>query len=185
VIALVAAGGLAAALSTAAGLLLVISSSISHDLLKSILWKDMSERAELASARIAAAFAVVAAGLLGIYPPAYVAQVVAFAFGLAAASFFPVLVLGIFSLRATRAGAISGMLSGIVLTAGYIIWFKFFAPESNSSVWLFGISPEGIGAVGMLVNFAVAITVSRFTEPPPPEVIRLVEEIRLPRELAH
>jgi cation/acetate symporter len=185
VIALVAAGALAAALSTAAGLLLVISSSISHDLLKSILWKDMSERAELASARIAAAFAVVAAGLLGIYPPAYVAQVVAFAFGLAAASFFPVLVLGIFSLRATRAGAISGMLSGIVLTAGYIIWFKFFAPESNSDVWLFGISPEGIGAVGMLVNFAVAITVSRFTEPPPPEVIRLVEEIRLPRELAH
>ena len=182
VIALVAAGGLAAALSTAAGLLLVISSSVSHDLMKSIFRPDMSERAELATARIAAAFAVVAAGFVGIYPPAYVAQVVAFAFGLAAASFFPVLVLGVFSLRTTREGAIAGMLSGISFTASYIIYFKFIAPDAGPLYWWFGISPEGIGTLGMLLNFAVAITVSRFTAPPSDAVRALVERIRLPGE---
>lgn len=182
VIGLVAAGGLAAALSTAAGLLLVISSSVSHDLMKSVIWKEMDDASELRIARIAAAFAVIAAGVVGIYPPAYVAQVVAFAFGLAAASFFPVLVLGIFSLRTTREGAIAGMLTGIVFTASYIVYFKFFAEVSNAQVWLFGISPEGIGAVGMLLNFLVAIVVSAFTKPPSEEVRALVERIRLPGE---
>ena len=180
VIALVAAGGLAAALSTAAGLLLVISSSISHDLLKSILWRNMSERHELRAARFAAALAVGAAGVAGMYPLAYVAQVVAYAFGLAAASFFPVLVLGIFSRRATRQGAIAGMLTGIVFTAGYIFYFKSVATGAGAESWLLGISPEGIGTVGMLLNFAVAITVSRFTPPPPESVQQLVDEIRLP-----
>jgi cation/acetate symporter len=129
----------------------------------------MGEREELLTARIAAAFAVVAAGVLGIYPPAYVAQVVAFAFGLAAASFFPVLVLGIFSLRATKQGAIAGMSVGVVFTAAYIVYFK-----------LFGISPEGIGTIGMLLNFAVAIGVSLVTPPPSASVRALVERIRLP-----
>jgi cation/acetate symporter len=180
VVALVAAGGLAAALSTAAGLLLVISASISHDLLKSVLWRDMSERDELRMARLAAAAAVVVAGILGIYPPGFVAQVVAFAFGLAAASFFPILVLGIFSRRATREGAIAGMLSGIGFTAAYIIWFRFFDSGAGADEWLFGISPEGIGSVGMLLNFAVTLTVSRFTPEPPPDVLAMVDEIRLP-----
>ncbi|MFK7897806.1 MAG: sodium:solute symporter family protein [Myxococcota bacterium] len=182
VIGLVAAGGLAAALSTAAGLLLVISSSVSHDLMKSVVWPDMNDASELRIARIAAAFAVVAAGVVGIYPPAYVAQVVAFAFGLAAASFFPVLVLGIFSLRTTREGAIAGMLTGILFTASYIVYFKFLAAESNPDVWLFGISPEGIGSIGMLLNFGVAIAVSAVTEAPSAEVRALVERIRLPGE---
>jgi cation/acetate symporter len=181
VVALVAAGGLAAALSTAAGLLLVISSAFSHDLGKSWLAPKMSESKELAVARGAAFVAVVIAGLLGIYPPGFVAQVVAFAFGLAASSFFPVLVLGIFWKRATSEGAIAGMLSGIVFTASYIVWFKYFAASSTSEDWLFGISPEGIGSIGMLLNFAVTITVSLATKPPPPEVQALVEEIRLPR----
>jgi cation/acetate symporter len=180
VIALVAAGGLAAALSTAAGLLLVISASISHDLMKSIFRPNMSERSELTTARVAAGFAVVAAGWIGIYPPAYVAQVVAFAFGLAAASFFPVLVLGIFSLRTTREGAIAGMLTGIGFTASYIFYFKFVAPSAGADQWWFGISPEGIGTVGMLLNFGVAIVVSRMTEPPSESVRQLVERIRLP-----
>ena len=180
VVALVAAGGLAAALSTAAGLLLVISASVSHDLLKSIVWRDMSPSDELRMARIAAGFAVVVAGILGIYPPGFVAQVVAFAFGLAAASFFPVLLLGIFSKRTTKEGAIAGMLTGIGFTAGYIVWFKFLAAESGPDQWLFGISPEGIGAIGMLLNFAVMLTVSRFTEPPPQDVRDLVEMVRLP-----
>jgi cation/acetate symporter len=181
VVALVAAGGLAAALSTAAGLLLVISSSISHDLAKSIFKPGMSEGQELRLARIAAGFAVVVAGIFGIYPPGFVAQVVAFAFGLAAASFFPILVLGIFSTRTTREGAIAGMLSGISFTAGYIIWFRFFDPTAGSDSWLFGISPEGIGTVGMVLNFAVTLTVSRFTAAPPERVRTMVEEIRLPR----
>jgi len=182
VIALVAAGGLAAALSTAAGLLLVISSSISHDLLKSFLWKDLDERQELIAARIAAAFAVVIAGYFGIHPPGYVAQVVAFAFGLAAASFFPVLVLGIFDKRTNREGAISGMLVGILFTATYISYFKFLNPTAGPDRWWFGISPEGIGSIGMLLNFAVTLIVSRITPAPPEEVQRLVEEMRLPRE---
>jgi len=176
---LVAAGGLAAALSTAAGLLLVISSSISHDLFKSVLKPDLSERDELRLARGAAGLAVLVAGYFGIPPPGYVAQVVAFAFGLAASSFFPILVLGIFSLRTTKEGAISGMLSGILFTAGYIIYFKFINP-GGSDQWLFGISPEGIGSVGMLLNFAVASVVSRFTPPPSDAVRELVERIRLP-----
>jgi cation/acetate symporter len=180
VVALVAAGGLAAALSTAAGLLLVISSSISHDLGKSVFRPDMTERQELSLARIAAGLAVIVAGIFGIYPPGFVAQVVAFAFGLAAASFFPVLVLGIFSVRATREGAISGMLSGILFTAAYIIYFRFFNRAAGPDEWLLGISPEGIGTVGMLINFAVMLTVSRFTSPPPPEIQDLVHEIRNP-----
>ena len=179
VVALVAAGGLAAALSTAAGLLLVISSSFSHDLGKSWLLPRISERSELRWARGAAAGAVLVAAYFGIHPPGFVAQVVAFAFGLAASSFFPALVLGIFWKRATREGAVAGMLSGIGLTAGYIYWFKYVAPGSEG--WWFGISPEGIGALGMLLNFAVAIPVSLVTKPPPDEVQRLVERIRLPR----
>ena len=183
IVALVAAGGLAAALSTAAGLLLVISSAISHDMGKSWLAPNMSERTELGLARLAAGGAVLIAGLFGIYPPGFVAQVVAFAFGLAASSFFPALVLGIFTRTTTKAGAIAGMLAGIGFTASYIVWFKYMAPSADSGpdAWLFGISPEGIGSIGMLLNFAVALTVSRFTKPPPAEVQALVEEIRLPR----
>ncbi len=180
VVALVAAGGLAAALSTAAGLLLVISSSISHDVFKSWLAPGLSERNELWLARGAAGLAVLVAGYFGINPPAFVAQVVAFAFGLAASSFFPILVLGIFSKRATKQGAIAGMLSGIGFTAGYIIYFRFIETGAGADQWLFGISPEGIGSIGMLLNFAVTIAVSRFTPPPPEEVQRLVEDIRLP-----
>jgi len=180
VVALVAAGALAAALSTAAGLLLVISASISHDLLKSVLWRNMSQRDELRMARTAAAVAVVVAGILGIYPPGFVAQVVAFAFGLAAASFFPILLLGIFDKRTTKEGAIAGMLLGIGVTSAYILWFRFVDPSAGADQWFFGISPEGIGTVGMLLNFAVTMTVSRMTPPPPDEVLRLVEEIRLP-----
>jgi cation/acetate symporter len=180
VVALVAAGGLAAALSTAAGLLLVISSSVSHDLLKSIVWRDMSPESELRAARIAAGFAVLVAGLFGIYPPGFVAQVVAFAFGLAAASFFPVLLLGVFDTRTNKQGAIAGMLTGITFTAGYIIWFKFVDSGAGAADWLFGISPEGIGTVGMLLNLAVTLSVSRLFPPPPEHVVRWVEEIRLP-----
>ncbi|MDH3685909.1 MAG: cation acetate symporter [Myxococcales bacterium] len=180
VVALIAAGALAAALSTAAGLLLVISASVSHDFFKSIVWRDMSPADELRMARIAAGFAVVIAGILGIYPPGFVAQVVAFAFGLAAASFFPVLLLGIFSKRTTKEGAIAGMLTGIGFTASYIVYFKWIAAENSADYWLFGISPEGIGTIGMLLNFAVMLTVSRFTEPPPQVVQELVEMVRLP-----
>jgi len=181
VIALVAAGGLAAALSTAAGLLLVISSAISHDLLKKMLMPGITEKQELFYARIAAAFAVVIAGLLGIYPPAFVAQVVAFAFGLAAASFFPAIFLGIFDKRANMQGAISGMIVGIVFTAGYIVYFKFMNPTAGADQWFLGISPEGIGFVGMLLNFAVTYAVSHLTAPPPEHIQHLVEEIRVPR----
>ena len=181
VIALVAAGGVAAALSTAAGLLLVISSSISHDLLKKTLLPKITEKQELLYARIAAAVAVCIAGLFGIYPPAFVAQVVAFAFGLAAASLFPTLLLGIFSKRANKEGAISGMLVGLIFTFTYIVYFKFVAPELNSAEhWLWGISPEGIGTIGMILNFAIAITVSRLTAKPPQSVQELVDNIRIP-----
>ena len=180
---LVAAGGLAAALSTAAGLLLVVSSAVSHDLLKRGLRPDISERTELIVARVAAAIAVVVAGWLGIDPPGFVAQVVAFAFGLAAASFFPAIILGIFMRRMNREGAVSGMLTGLLFTAGYIVYFHYVAPDRNSAEhWLFGISPEGIGVVGMLLNTAVALTVARFTPPPPAAIRRLVEEIRIPRD---
>ena len=181
VIALVAAGGVAAALSTAAGLLLVISSAISHDLLKKTLLPKITEKQELLYARIAAAVAVCIAGLFGIYPPAFVAQVVAFAFGLAAASLFPALLLGIFSKRANKEGAIAGMLVGLAFTFTYIAYFKFVAPELNSADhWLWGISPEGIGTIGMLLNFSIAIVVSRLTAEPPQSVQDLVDNIRIP-----
>ncbi|MEX1181741.1 MAG: sodium:solute symporter family protein [Gemmatimonadota bacterium] len=182
VVGLVAAGGLAAALSTAAGLLLVISTAVSHDLLKRNFRPQITERGELIAARAAAGLAVVVAGYLGIHPPGFVAEVVAFAFGLAAASFFPAIVLGIFSRRMNREGAIAGMVTGIVFTAAYIIWFKFVDPAANTADnWWLGISPEGIGALGMLVNFTVAITVARFTAAPPAHIRALVESIRIPR----
>ena len=182
VIGLVVAGGLAAALSTAAGLLLVISTSISHDLLKNYLRPNISEKGELYAARIAIAVAVVAAGLAGMNPPGFVAQVVALAFGLAASSFFPAIILGIFDKRMNREGAITGMIVGIVFTASYIIHFK---PQLGGSgipedFW-FGISPEGIGTLGMLINFIISIIVSRFTLAPPGNVIELTESIRTPR----
>ena len=179
---LVAAGGLAAALSTAAGLLLVVSTSISHDLLKGALWPSITERGELFFARVSAAVAVVVAGYLGVNPPGFVAQVVAFAFGLAASSFFPTILLGVFSRRMNAAGAVSGMLAGLAFTASYIVHFKFVHPELNSAAhWWFGISPEGIGALGALVNFAVAFAVARFTPPPPAHLASLVDRIRSPR----
>ena len=181
VIALVAAGGLAAALSTAAGLLLVISSAISHDLLKKIVKPKISDKQELFFARLSAGIAVLIAGLFGIYPPAFVAQVVALAFGLAAATIFPALFLGIFTSWVTREGSILGMLSGLLFTMTYIISFKFiFADFNNPDYWLFGISPEGIGVIGMCINFIVAMFVSKITLSPPREVIELVKEIRKP-----
>ncbi|MCY4160132.1 MAG: cation acetate symporter [Bacteroidetes bacterium] len=180
---LVAAGGLAAALSTAAGLLLVISTAVARDLLKKGFMPEISEKRELLTARITAGVAVVIAGYFGIDPPGFVAQVVAFAFGLAAASFFPAIILGIFTKWMNRDGAVSGMITGIVFTACYIIFFKFVRPDLNSSeYWLFGISPEGIGAIGMILNFIVAITVSRFTPPPPASIRALVDRIRVPGE---
>ena len=189
VIALVAAGGIAAALSTAAGLLLVISAAISHDLLKGVLMPHISERKELLAGRISAAFAIVIAGFLGYYPPAFVAQVVAFAFGLAAASLFPPILLGIFSKRVNKEGAIAGMVTGLVFTYAYIEYFKGLflrwagSPwaEDVAENWLFGVSPEGIGTIGALLNFAVAISVSRLTAAPPAKVQELVEHIRYPR----
>lgn len=178
---LVVAGGLAAALSTAAGLLLVISTAIAHDLLKGCIVRDLSEKQELMAARVAAGFAVCIAGYFGINPPGFVAQVVAFAFGLAASSFFPAIVMGIFSKRMNKAGAVAGMIVGFTFTAAYIIFFKFIKPDLNTSeYWLWGISPEGIGTLGMVLNFIVAIVVSIFTPPPPEEVQVLVEEIRVP-----
>ncbi len=188
VVALVAAGGLAAALSTAAGLLLVISTSISHDLLKRNLMPNISEKQELLFARLAASVAVVVAGLAGIYPPGFVAQVVAFAFGLAASSFFPAIIMGIFYKNMNKEGAIAGMVVGITFTAGYILAFKgvFFEPlfENKPENWLLGISPEGIGTIGMLLNFLVAFIVNRFTPPVPEEVQDMVEDIRYPGNAA-
>jgi cation/acetate symporter len=188
VIALVAAGGLAAALSTAAGLLLAISSSISHDLLKGVFFKGISERAELLWARIAMTGAIVVAGYLGLHPPGFAAEVVALAFGLAAASIFPAIMLGIFDKRTNDLGAIAGMLVGITTTMIYIFWFKgwFFVPGTNMAPnlpenWLFGIAPEAFGAVGAMLNFVVAFAVSRATQAPPEHIQHLVEDIRVPR----
>lgn len=181
VVGLVAAGGMAAALSTAAGLLLVISTSVSRDLFRTFV-PSMTEKTELIIARVAAAFAVVIAGYFGINPPGFVAEVVAFAFGLAAASFFPVIIMGIFSTRMNKEGAISGMISGLVFTLAYITYFKFIAPESNSMEhWLFGISPEGIGTIGMVINFVVCYVVSKLTPPPPADVQEMIQDIRIPR----
>ena len=181
VIALVAAGALAAALSTAAGLLLVISASISHDLMKKTLMPNINDRQELLFARTAAAVAIIVAGLFGIYPPGFVAQVVAFAFGLAASTIFPVLFLGIFYKRLNKEGAIAGMLSGLIVTSSYIIFFKFINPELNTAEnWIFGISPEGFGFLGMFINFGIAIFVSAFFKAPPQRVYDLVEDIRKP-----
>lgn len=181
VIGLIAAGALAAALSTAAGLLLVISTSIAHDLLKKNFRPNISEKSELLAARISAGVAVCIAGYFGINPPGFVAQVVAFAFGLAAASFFPAILLGIFWKRANREGAVVGMILGLAFTVSYIVYFKFIQPDLNLPThWLFGISPEGIGTVGMLLNFSVTIVISLMTKPPPESVQAMVEQIRLP-----
>ena len=184
VIALVAAGGLAAALSTAAGLLLVISTSISHDLVKKQIAPNISERGELLWARVAAVIAVVVAGYFGINPPGFVASVVALAFGLAAASFFPAIIMGIFSKRMNKEGAIAGLIAGLAITMYYIARFKLGwigDPEtSTAKEWWFGVSPEGFGTIGMIVNFVVAIGVSRFTAAPPQDVQDLVEDIRIP-----
>ena len=183
VVALVAAGALAAALSTAAGLLLVISTAVAHDLLKRSFKPEITERQELLYARISIFIAVLIAGYVGINPPAYVAQVVAYAFGLAAASFFPAIVLGIFNKRMNKEGAVSGMLAGFLFTAGYIIYFKTLNPTlDNADEWLFGISPEGIGTLGTIVNMLVAYTVSKFSPEPPDEVQTIVANIRLPGE---
>lgn len=181
VVALVAAGGLAAALSTAAGLLLVISSAISHDLLKSNLMPNINEKKELLSARIAIFFAVCVAGYFGINPPGFVAEVVAFAFGLASSSFFPAIVLGIFYKRMNKEGAISGMLVGIIFTASYIIYYTFINPAAdNAEGWWLGISPEGIGTLGTILNFITAFVVCYFTAEPPQAVQAMVEDIRVP-----
>lgn len=187
VIALVGAGGLAAALSTAAGLLLVIASSVSHDLIKKIINPKISEKNELVAARLSAAVAVVIAGYFGINPPGFVAAVVALAFGLAAASFFPAILLGIFDKRMNKEGAIAGMIIGLGLMVLYMLKFKFGLFDGGKSAvaglksdWWFGISPEGFGTIAMIVNFAVSITVSRFTSPPPENVQEIVENIRIP-----
>ena len=191
VIALVAAGGIAAALSTAAGLLLVISAAVSHDLVKGIFLPNISDRNELRAGRVAAALAIIVAGYLGFDPPGWVAQVVAFAFGLAAASLFPAILLGIFVKRANKEGAIAGMLVGLLFTYGYIEYFKGLflkwagSPwgENVAGNWLFGISPEGIGVIGMLLNFTVALVVSHLTAPPPDRIQDMVEHIRVPRAI--
>ncbi|NWO02226.1 MAG: cation acetate symporter [Idiomarinaceae bacterium] len=182
VVALVAAGGVAAALSTSAGLLLVISTSVSHDLLKRNLAPNITDKQELLYARIAAATAIVISVYFGIYPPGFVAQVVAFAFGLAAASFFPAIIMGVFHKRMNSTGAIAGMVVGILFTFSYIVYFKFVAPELNTQEnWLFGISPEGIGTLGMIINFVVAVIVHKFTGDAPEEIQELVESIRYPK----
>jgi len=187
VIALVAAGGIAAAMSTAAGLLLAIASSISHDLLKGIFTPDITEKQELLAGRLAMAGAIIVAGVLGLNPPGFAAQVVALAFGLAASSIFPALMMGIFNRRMNKEGAVAGMLAGLLSTLIYIFWFKgwFFvkgtamAPD-DASHWLLGISPGSFGAVGALINFTVAYVVSKMTPPPPEEIQHLVEDIRVP-----
>ncbi|WP_223789057.1 sodium:solute symporter family protein [Marinicella meishanensis] len=182
VIALIAAGGIAAALSTAAGLLLVISAAISHDLVKGVFAPHISEKKELMVGRIAAAFAILVAGYMGYNPPGFVAQVVALAFGLAASSLFPAILMGIFSKKANKTGAIAGMVVGIVFTLAYIYYFKGMHPElNNAEHWWFGISPEGIGTLGMILNFSVAFVVSKATAPPPAEIQALVESIRVPK----
>ncbi|MFZ1750670.1 MAG: sodium:solute symporter family protein [Saprospiraceae bacterium] len=188
VIALVAAGGLAAALSTAAGLLLVISTSISHDLLKKQWKQDISEKNELIAARVAAACAVIVAGYFGIHPPGFVAAVVALAFGLAASSFFPAIIMGIFSKRINTYGAVSGMIVGISLMLFYMLKFKFGVFDGGKDAvagltkdWWWGISPEGFGSIAMMANFAVATIVSYTTAPPPEQIRQMVEDIRIPR----
>ena len=182
VIGLIVAGGLAAALSTAAGLLLVISTSISHDLLKKNINPNISEKGELWAARISIAVAVVAAGLAGLNPPGFVAEVVALAFGLAASSFFPAIILGIFDKRMNKEGALSGMIVGVVFTTIYIFYFK---PQLGGpglpKDYLFGISPEGIGTIGMIINFIISLVVSRLTKPTPENIKELVESIRYPK----
>jgi len=185
VIALVAAGGLAAALSTAAGLLLVISSSISHDLLKKMIMPSISEKEELIAARLSAFAAVCVAGYFGINPPGFVAATVALAFGLAAASFFPAIILGIFYKKMNKEGAVSGMIAGTLLMLYYMIkyklgWFDDELPSSDQ--WWFKISPEGFGTIAMFVNFIVSIIVMKFTAEPPDEIKRIVERIRIPSE---
>lgn len=181
VVGLVAAGAMAAALSTAAGLLLVISTSVSRDLVKTFN-PEISEKKELRIAKLAAAGAVILAGYFGINPPGFVAEVVAFAFGLAAASFFPVIIMGIFSTRINKEGAIAGMISGLIFTMGYIVYFKLMSPELNSADhWWFGISPEGIGSVGMMINFVVCYFVSMATPPPPQHVQDMIQNIRIPK----
>lgn len=182
VIALVGAGGLAAALSTAAGLLLVIASSISHDLFKKIMMPNISEKGELIAARLSAAVAVVIAGYFGINPPGFVAAVVALAFGLAAASFFPAIVLGIFDKRMNKEGAIAGMIVGLSLMFFYMAKFKlgWLGDKPPASEWWFGISPEGFGTVAMIVNFVISVVVSRMTPAPPEHVQEIVENIRIP-----
>ncbi|WP_437395658.1 sodium:solute symporter family protein [Flagellimonas lutimaris] len=187
VIGLIAAGGLAAALSTAAGLLLVISSSVSHDLIKNVLKPDLSEKGELWAARLSAAVAVVIAGYFGINPPGFVAAVVALAFGLAAASFFPAIILGIFYKKMNSKGAISGMIVGLCLMLFYMLKFKFGIFDGGKEAvsglqesWWFGVSPEGFGTIAMIVNFIVAIVVNKFTPEPPEEVQEIVEHIRIP-----
>ncbi|MDH3328570.1 MAG: cation acetate symporter, partial [Desulfobulbaceae bacterium] len=187
VVALVAAGGIAAALSTAAGLLLAISSSISHDVLKGIFMPDLTDKGELMAGRIAMAGAILVAGYFGLHPPGFAAQVVALAFGLAASSIFPALMMGIFSKKVNRTGATSGMLCGIGATLLYIFWFKgwFFIPGTNMlpntpDNWILGISPEAFGSVGAAINFAIAFIVSGVTPPPPEHIQHLVEDIRIP-----
>jgi cation/acetate symporter len=181
VIALVAAGALAAALSTAAGLLLVISASVSHDLLKKTFMPKITDKQELLYARYSAAVAILVAGLFGIYPPGFVAQVVAFAFGLAASTIFPALFLGIFYKRLNMQGVIAGMLSGLIFTSSYIIYFKFINIEFNyAQHWFLGISPEGIGFIGMMINIFIALAVSSFYSKPPEHVYEMVDNIRRP-----
>ena len=187
VVGLVAAGGMAAALSTAAGLLLVISTAVSRDLFRTFV-PSMTEKRELLIARVSAAAAVIIAGYFGVNPPGFVAEVVAFAFGLAASSFFPVIIMGIFSTRMNKEGAIAGMVSGLVFTLGYIIYFKFgtslfgLTDEAVSlENWWFGISPEGIGTIGMIINVLVCYVVSKMTPPPPQHVQDIIQEIRIPR----
>ena len=188
VIALVAAGGIAAALSTAAGLLLVISSSISHDLLKGILKPDISEKNELMAGRVAMTAAILLAGYLGLNPPGFAAQTVALAFGLAASSLFPALMMGIFYKRMNKEGAIAGMLAGLTATLLYIFIYKgfLFIPGTNlfadtKEFWLFGISPLGFGSIGAVINVVVALTVAKFTAETPKEIQDMVESVRVPR----
>jgi len=188
VIALVAAGGIAAALSTAAGLLLAISSAISHDLLKGVFRPNISEKNELLAGRISMTVAILLAGYLGLNPPGFAAEVVALAFGLAASSLFPALMMGIFSKKMNKEGAIAGMLAGLSFTLLYVFWYKgwLFIPGTNMlpdspEYWLLGINPTSFGAIGALINFIVAITVAKMTTPPPQEIQELVENVRVPK----
>ena len=188
VIALIAAGGIAAALSTAAGLLLVISSSISHDLLKGIIAPQISEKAELMAGRIAMTFAILLAGYLGLNPPGFAAEVVALAFGLAASSLFPALMMGIFFKKMNKEGAIAGMLAGLISTLLYIFTYKgfLFIPGTNlfpdtAEYWLMGINPIGFGTIGAIINVVVALIVMKMTAPAPAHIQAMVENVRVPR----